>query len=191
MKGFKRLFIRVHDGAQPVLDKNLFVIEGKPGKGATQTANISGLSSEPVKTYGSNIAYYVANRGVGDLQVEFGIIDLPYKVEAIILGQKINGNTIKIGADTVAPYCSILMESSIADGTPAFIGCYNGQFSRESVEFETEKDSQEELTADSLKFSAIASTDANTEGLYVIKHLGNDEQELNAIKAELKMVNAA
>ena len=48
--GFKRMTIRVLDGnANPTPGENLFVIEGQTGKGATRTAKISGLASDPVK----------------------------------------------------------------------------------------------------------------------------------------------
>ena len=60
------MIVRVLDGnATPTLGQNLFVIEGQTGKGATRTAKISGLASDPVKTYGSDVAYHVSNRGVG------------------------------------------------------------------------------------------------------------------------------
>ena len=64
--GFKSLTVRILDGAEtPTEGDNLFVIQGKKGEGATQTAKISGLAVDPTKTFGSNIAYYVNNRGVG------------------------------------------------------------------------------------------------------------------------------
>ena len=58
--GFEKMKIRIHDGAEPKLGENYFVIEGKKGEGATQTANITGLSSEPVKIYGSNSSFYTS-----------------------------------------------------------------------------------------------------------------------------------
>jgi len=71
--GFKSLTVRILDGNQtPTEGENLFIIQGKKGEGATQTAKISGLAVDPTKTFGSNIAYHVNNRGVGDVKVDLG-----------------------------------------------------------------------------------------------------------------------
>lgn len=61
--GFKSLTVRILDGATPTEGENLFIIQGKKGEGATQTAKITGLANDPQKTFGSNIAYHVNNRG--------------------------------------------------------------------------------------------------------------------------------
>ena len=189
--GFKRMTVRVLDGnATPTLGQNLFVIEGQTGKGATRTAKISGLASDPVKTYGSDVAYHVSNRGVGDVKMEMTAVDIPATVLAKILGHAIKDDIIGIGADTVAPYCSVMLESKAADGTQAQVGFFKGQFSMDAEEFETLKDKQEELPDDSLSFSAIASDDTNTNGLYYIKYIGQDEEKLKKFKGQLKMVAA-
>ena len=67
--GFKSLTVRILDGNQTPTDgENLFIIQGKKGEGATQTAKISGLAADAIKSFGSNIAYHVNNRGVGDVR---------------------------------------------------------------------------------------------------------------------------
>ena len=74
--GFKSLTVRILDGNQtPTEGENLFIIQGKKGEGATQTAKISGLAVDPTKTFGSNIAYHVNNRGVGDVKVDLGLLN--------------------------------------------------------------------------------------------------------------------
>ena len=189
--GFKRMTIRVLDGnATPTLGQNLFVIEGKTGEGATRTAKISGLASDPVKTYGSDVAYHVSNRGVGDVKMEMTAVDIPSTVLAKILGHQVKDDIIGIGADTTAPFCSVMLESKIANGTQAQVGFFKGQFSMDSEELETLKDKQEELPDDSLSFAAIASDDAGTEGLYYVKYIGKDETKLKKFQGQLKMVAA-
>ncbi|MGV8611216.1 hypothetical protein ACV347_31415, partial [Pseudomonas aeruginosa] len=47
--GLKSVTIRVHDGQTPTVGQNLFTLEGKDNEGATQTARVTGLSSDPVK----------------------------------------------------------------------------------------------------------------------------------------------
>ncbi len=54
--------IGVFDSTGKIPAANLYVIEGEQNKGATVSAEISGLSKEPSKVYGSNIAYYVSQK---------------------------------------------------------------------------------------------------------------------------------
>lgn len=189
--GFKRMTIRVLDGnATPTLGQNLFVIEGKTGKGATRTAKISGLASDPVKTYGSDIAYHVSNRGVGDVKMEMTAVDIPVDVVSKILGYKDDDGIVMVGADTSSPFCSVMLESTTPAGDMASVGFFKGQFSMDGEDFETLKDKQEELPEDSLSFSAIASDDAKTEGMYYCKYIGKDDAKLKKFKGGLKMVAA-
>ncbi len=189
--GFKRMTIRVLDGnATPTLGQNLFVIEGKTGEGATRTAKISGLASDPVKTYGSDIAYHVSNRGVGDVKMEMTAVDIPFTVLAKILGHQVKDGIIGIGAETVSPFCAVMLESKTANGTQAQVGFFKGQFSMDAEELETLKDKQEELPDDNLSFAAIASDDTETKDLYYIKYIGKDEEKLKKFKGQLKMVAA-
>ncbi|KXU14597.1 Phage major tail protein [Streptococcus oralis] len=189
--GFKRMTIRILDGAAtPTLGTNLFVIEGQANKGATRTAKISGLASDPVKTYGSNIAYHVSSRGVGDVKMETTAVDIPIEVITKILGHQVTDDIIGIGANTQAPYCSVMLESATPAGVMASIGFFKGQFSMDAEELETLKDKQEELPDDSLSFAAVASDDKVTEDLYVIKYFGKDEEKLKKFKGQLKMVTA-
>lgn len=189
--GFKRMTIQILDNKAPQLGENQFVIEGAHGKGATKTAKISGIAASPVKTYGSNNAYYISSTGVGDVKAEFEVIDFPRDVLSKILGHKTVNGITRVGADTVAPYCSILLESATTDGTPFYAGFYKGQFSLEAFEFNTLSDKQEELPADSLTFTAIASDAQATDGAYYGTCASKEANTVNAFKAELKMVNAA
>lgn len=190
--GFKRMTIRILDGsATPTLGTNLFVIEGKTDKGATRTAKITGLASDPVKTYGSDIAYHVSNRGVGDVKMELTAVDIPVTVLAKILGHTVKDDIISVGADTVSPYCSVMLESKTAAGEMANVGFFKGQFSMDGEDLETLKDKQEELAEDSLSFAAIASDDATTEGQYYCKYIGKDDTKLKKFKGQLKMGTAA
>ena len=189
--GFKRMTIRVLDGeATPTLGKNLFVVEGKTGEGATRTAKITGLSSEPVKTYGSDVAYYTSNRGVGDVKMEMTAVDIPHMVLAKILGHVVKDEIVYIGEDSAAPLCSVMLESKTANGTKAQVGFFKGSFSMDAEEFETQKEKQEELPDDNLSFSAIASDDEEIKGNYYGKYIGNDEEKIKKLKGQLKMVAA-
>ena len=102
----------VFDSTGKIPAANLYVIEGEQDKGATVSAEISGLSKEPSKVYGSNIAYYVSQKGTGDVSATFGLLDLPTEVNDKILGYKSDTNKISfLGEDTEPPYCCLLYTS--------------------------------------------------------------------------------
>lgn len=181
--------IRVLDGkATPTLGENLFVVEGKSGEGATQTAKITGLSNEPTKTHGSNMVYHIASRGVGDVSVETTTVDVPEMVLNTILGYKTKDKIVTVGASTEAPYCSILLESSTPSGEAAYLGFFKGKFSLDAFDLETLKEKQEELPGEVLKYSVSASDDEATLGDVMAKYFGNDTTTLNKLKGQLKII---
>lgn len=189
--GFKRMTIRVLDGKTATQGTNLFVIEGKEGAGATQTASITGLTAEPTKTYGSNVAYHVQSKGVGDVQVDLTTVDLPEKCVQVILGYQVKDGLTLIGADSEAPHCSILLESSNAAGDVAYLGFLKGQFSMDTIDFETKKDSNEELPSEGLKYTAIASDTADAEGVYIAQYVGNQTSQISKLKELLSISGTA
>ncbi|WP_226994720.1 phage tail protein, partial [Enterococcus cecorum] len=84
--GFKKATIAVLNGELKVVSTKKYVVEGKQGKGATSSFELSGLSSEAVKVYGSDVAYYVVQDGVGDPNMKLNLLDLPFDIENEILG---------------------------------------------------------------------------------------------------------
>lgn len=190
--GFKRATIRVFDGTPdtPTLGTNVFKVEGKQGEGATQTANITGLSSDPVKAFGSDLAYYVANKGVGDVKVDITLLDLLEKAVNKILGYKEKNGLVYIGDDTEPPYCSLLLESETLAGEKAYIGFFKGQFSAADIDMKTKKGSQEEPDGDKFKFSSIASDADETKGSYVVKYIGKEEEKIKELKKQLGIESA-
>ena len=188
--GLKSVTICVHDGKTPTVGENLFTLEGKENEGATQTAKVTGLSSDPVKTYGSNVAYHVSNRGVGDVKVEMGLLDVPLALYINALGYGDDDGIYYFGADTVAKNVSILIESNTADGEPVYYGFYKGQLSMDAIDFETFKDKANELATTNVDFAATASSDAATNGRYGAIVYGSDAEKLKKLKGQLKMVAA-
>lgn len=185
--GFKRLTIRILDDQEPTLDTNLFVLEGKTDKGATRSAKISGLSAKPVKSYGSNVAYYTARKGVGDVKVDLELLDTPEKIVDKILGYIVKNGITLTGADTEAPYCSILMESDTKDNKVAALGFFKGSFSMDGDEIKTFGDSKEELPSETYEYTALASDDEEYKGMYQGKIIGGTEEELKKLKQALGM----
>lgn len=169
------------------------IVEGKQDKGATTTAEISGLSKEAAKVAGSDITYYISRKGVGDVSAELGLLDLPESEADILLGYRGQGDETDgisyIGNNTEAPYCALLLESTTNDGQ-ALLGFYKGVFSREKISFETLDPSETfKPEADSWTFSAMASDkDDETSGQYVGKYFGSTQETIDKLKAQLGII---
>lgn len=153
--GFKRMTIAVLDDELKVANK--IVVEGNMNKGATNNFEITGLSKEAVKTYGSDIPYWVQQKGTGDVKANFGILDLPLESEQEILGRtKATNGVYHIGEATEAPYCAVLTESEDLRGEPVGFGLYVGKFARDSVSSETLTDGDFTPAADDFTFVPIS-----------------------------------
>lgn len=163
---------------------NQFVIEGKQDKGATVSAEISGLSKESTKVYGSDIAYYVSQKGTGDVSATFGLLDLPEELNDKILGYKVDTNKIAfLGEKTEPPYCSVLMESEDLNGDMAMLAIFKGKFSREAIQLNTTTNEAFEPEAEEYVFSAIANdAEGSAKGQTVAKYIGPDEAAIKAMR---------
>ncbi|MFL4356448.1 major tail protein [Streptococcus uberis] len=180
--GFKRMTIQVlGESAQK------FVIEGESGKGATKTAKISGLSADPIQTYGSDIAYYTSRRGVGEVKAEFELIDIPLATQKVIFGYK-TGTTSTgltfIGEDTEAPEVSILLEAPDTEGN-VYLGFFKGTFSKEDLELKTQEAKKEGLESQKLVFTAQPGTTGEALGQYVVMGI---DKETNGAGANAKAI---
>ncbi len=182
--GFKKMTIGVFDESGNIPVANQFVIEGKQDKGATVSAEITGLSKDPTKVYGSDIAYYVSQKGTGDVSVNFGLLDLPEEVNDKILGYETNENNISfLGKDTEPPYCAVLLESSDLGGDSAMLAVFKGRFSRESINLNTLTNDAFEPDAEEYVFTAIANdADGEANGQSVAKYIGSEEASITALK---------
>lgn len=175
--GFKRAKIQPlkNDGTA---DGEVIVLEGTQNEGATQEANISGLSSEPVKIFGSNIAYYVSQKGTGDVSIEFKFLDMPNEAEDTILGYK-SDTDLKaqfVGEDTEPPYCAVLLESSDTQGNVALFGFFKGKFNKTDISLKTKEGGNFEPEGETYTFSAVSSdADDKSKGNTMVKFLGSKE----------------
>ncbi|EGO5142115.1 major tail protein [Enterococcus faecalis] len=141
--GFSRITIQQLDNElKPVAGKK-HIIDGKPKEGAAASFEITGLTKEPSKAFGSNIAYYVARKGHGDIAANLGILDVPSATEHEMLGHKKASEESKvyhIGEDTEPPYYAVLIESEDLYGEKLGFGMYAGTFSLDGVKGETLND---------------------------------------------------
>jgi len=177
--GFKRMHIGIFkDG---IIDKDsLITIEGKQDLGATVSAEISGLSSESKKAYGSNIAYYVLQKGTGEVSVNFGILDMPDKSSDMILGYRTNEKGFSfIGDSTEPPYCAVLLETEDLRGQKALLGFFKGKFSKAEMALNTKTGEQVEPEADAYVYVPIANdaeNEANGETAVKYQTTGKDDE---------------
>ncbi|HFH8648902.1 TPA: major tail protein [Streptococcus agalactiae] len=130
---------------------------------------MSGLSAAPVKTYGSDIAYYTSRRGVGDVKMETEAIDIPFEHLQTILGykkgEKTEGVTF-IGEDTEAPEVSVLLEAPGTEGN-VYLGFFKGTFSMEDFELKTKEEKHDGLDSQKLVFTAQPGEVGEAKGQYV------------------------
>lgn len=155
--GFKKISIQIlDDDLKPVTGK-LFELSGVTNKGATSSFEINGLTKEATKVYGSNIPYFVSQKGTGDVTATISLLDFPFDSEAEVLGfSKNSDGVITIGEDTEAPYCSILMEAGNPQSEPLAFGLYAGKFSRETFQGSTLTNEAYEMGATEYTFTAIS-----------------------------------
>ena len=185
--GFKKMTISLLDeNLQKVVGKQ-WIIKGDINKGATSTANITGLSKAPASTYGSDKIYFVDAKGHGDINVDFGILDLPSEAEHAILGRDSSGEGIHfIGEETEPPYCAVLLESTDLNGETIGIGFFAGKFSKDAINLETRKKDATELVPDTFNYKPISKTinDKNQ-----VLGIAEDILQLNALKGLCSIVS--
>lgn len=160
--GFKRATIVILDENGKATEKK-HVLEGKAGKGAAVSATISGISPETIKKYGSNIAYYIAAKGVGDVKADLEALDIPEDALEDILGRKkhTDGFTL-IGEDTEAPYVAVMLESQNAKGEPVMFSLLKGKMTMDDKAFATNEDKQAEPENEKLSMDCVANDDDQT-----------------------------
>lgn len=177
--GFKRIKIQPMDSAG-IPEGEMIIVEGNENKGASQEATISGISSEPVKVWGSDAAYFVSQKGTGDIKVALTLLDLPVEEEARILGYTTDEElgAQLLGEDTEPPYCAVALESSDAQGNSALLGFFKGKFSKGDVALKTTEGSSYTPSGDSFTFSAVASDRADkSRGNTMVKFIGPSEKK--------------
>lgn len=181
--GFKRLRIQAFDAAgDPAGDP--IVIEGAQDEGATLEATISGLSAEPAKVYGSNVAYYVSQKGTGEVSVALTLFDVPDAAEAKMLGYTVDADLKAqfVGEATEPPYCALMMESENSKGDVAAFGFFKGKFSKGDTALKTKEGGAYTPGSQPYTFSPVTSDRAGkSKGNTMVKFLGT-ETERDAIE---------
>ncbi|MBS7578292.1 MULTISPECIES: major tail protein [unclassified Enterococcus] len=140
--GYSKLSIKeLGDDLTPKTGSELIVIEGEKKKGATTTFDLTGLTKEPVKVFGSNIEYFLARKGTGSVAANFGLLDVPAAVEKTILGLVTLAEGIDgFGENTEPPYVAAVAESEDLYGEPVAFAMVAGSFNRDAFSLATKND---------------------------------------------------
>lgn len=181
--GFKRATIGIYDNKGDIIDT--IVIEGKQNEGATTTANITGLAPTPVRVAGSDITYYISQRGTGAVAVDLGVLDLSDADNDAILGYEVSDSGISfVGRNTEAPYASLLLESSNLEGDVALLGFFRGKFTREAITLNTLTPGEQYTPeAETYVFSAIEDDkEGDSNGQTLGKYIGSDSEAISELR---------
>lgn len=177
--GFKRAKIQplLEDGTP---DGKTIIVEGKADNGATQEANITGVSPEAVKVWGSDVPYYVSQKGTGDISMKLKLLDMPSDEEDRILGYKKDSELGAqfVGENTEPPYCAVTLESSDALGNVAMFGFFKGKFSRGDLVLKSKEGTS--FTPDGVEYtySVVASDkEDKSKGNSMVKFIGTEEKK--------------
>lgn len=137
----KATILRLGDNLKPATSAEKVEIKGVPREGATASFEITGLTKTPVKVFGSNIAYFLARKGYGDVAANLGLLDVPYELDHEMAGHKRSkeeGGIPLVGNDTEPPYYAILLESEDAStGDVLGTGIFAATFGRDAYKAAT------------------------------------------------------
>lgn len=178
--GFKRVKIQPLDSTGKP-EGELIIVEGKKNEGASQEATISGISPEAVKVWGSDVAYYVSQKGTGDISVALTLLDLPIDSQARILGYQTDETLGAqfIGENTEPPYCAMTLESQDSQGNAALLGFFSGKFSKGDVALKTKEGTSYTPDGESYTFSVVSSDrEDKSKGNAMVQFYGTEEKKL-------------
>lgn len=158
--GFRRAEFFIFDRDDEV--SSTYMVEGKANKGGTVEASISGLSAEAVKVYASNLAYYVAQRGTGSVELSLSVLDITEELSNALLGREANQDGIVlVGTDTEPPYAGVMMETQALNGEPIFFALLKGKFRLDEQNLATNEDELQEPEPDELEGQFVADGNGN------------------------------
>lgn len=163
--GFKRASFYIYDEKDAINSKvnsgKPYVVEGAANQGGTVEASISGLSAESKKTYASNIAYYVAQRGTGSVELSLSVLDMPEELTKTLLGRKEVEGLTYVGDSTEPPYAGVLLESNALNGEPVFFALLKGKFRLDEQNLSTNEDEVSDPEPDELEGQFVADINGN------------------------------
>lgn len=125
--------------------------------GGTIEASISGLGSEPLTVYASNVPFYVSARGVGETSISMNVFDLQGVTGLYnqLLGVETVDGINVVGQDTEAPYAGVVLVAHNKDGKEMYIGLTKVRFGHPEVALNTKEAGSAEPNTDTLEGACI------------------------------------
>lgn len=77
---------------------------------------------------------------LGEIEVEFGVKDIPLSVQAALLGHSMSNGILIKKADDVAPYVALGFRSKKSNGKYRYVWLYKGRFETPEQEYKTMED---------------------------------------------------
>ncbi|MGM0117387.1 phage tail protein [Enterococcus sp. AZ189] len=140
--GFDKLSIRKLKGdLTPDTTSEIVVLEGVQKEGGPTSFDLTGLTKEAIKVFAGNVEYFISRKGTGNVAANFGLLDVPAKIEADILGfVEMDANIDGLGEETEPPYVAVVAESEDLYGVPVAFALVAGSFSRDGFSLATKTD---------------------------------------------------
>lgn len=174
--GFKKAKVGIFDETFKIAES--MTIEGTTNKGAARTFSIEGMTAEMVKTFGSNKAYKISKKGIGDLKTSFAGVDVPLEFDKMVLGLKAHTSGFLLGgAETEAPYSAVIYYDESPQGEPIAFALFRGAWAKGSVEGSTTEGENRELEEESYEMSCVVNEEDEGWGIAV------GEEQVTALEA--------
>lgn len=144
-------------GVQSKTDGTLKELVADKSAGGAIEAKITGLGSTSNTIFASNVPFFIASKGVSSPKVTLDIADLLDNgiYQEVIGAEEVDGAHV-IGADTEAPYTSLILISGTKEGKRLFMGMTKGKFSHPDIDVKTAEDKGVELQPDSIEGDFIS-----------------------------------
>lgn len=159
--GFEEVTFGIHDGETEVI-KKLYTVNA--AEGGAISLKISGLAPEAQTIYASNVPFYAGMTGVGTPKCDIETADLSDEVLAAISGALYEDGVIKAGANTVAPYVTVMAKTKGLANDDIYVALLKGKFGvPDAMELATGED----------KGLVPNTTDGTLSGTFVNRKLDN------------------
>lgn len=178
--GFSTVSIRVlKSDLTPDTASQIRVLEGKQKEGGPTSFELTGLSKEVQKVFAGDREYWISAKGTGTVAANFGLLDVPSKIEQELLGLVTfnTGGIDGFGDDTEPPYVAVIAESEDLYGEPLAFAMLAGKFNRDGYSLATKTDEDFTPEAGEYVFNAISrdiTIGGETKTMKVLRAFGAD-----------------
>lgn len=179
--GFSTVSTRVlKSDLTPNTTKEIHIMKGIPKQGGPTSFELTGLSKEVKKVFAGDREYWISAKGTGTVAANFGLLDVPVKIEQELLGLVTfgtGGGIDGFGDATEPPYVAAVAEAEDLYGEPVAFAMLAGKFNRDGYSLATKTDEEFTPEAGEYVFNAITrdiTIGEKTEKMKVLRAYGTD-----------------